>query len=82
MDELLIMLAGMTLGGVAVTLYAVLGYVDTFEDEAAATRAHARGLLRLAVEYAVETGATWIWRDKRDGANAKVCWVNYQQNRK
>ena len=69
MDELLIMLAGIVLGGVAVTLYAVLGYADTFED-GPDNAAHARGLLRLAVEYAVETGATWIWRDKRGDDNA------------
>ena len=71
MDELLIMLAGMSLGGVAVTLYAVLGYVDTFDD-GPDNAAQARNLLRRAVRFAARTGATWIWRDKRDGANATL----------
>jgi hypothetical protein len=39
--------------------------MEAYKDEREATRAQARNLLRLAVRYAVRTGAGWIWRDGR-----------------
>ena len=65
--ELVALLLAIALGLAAVMMHALhSALVEAYKDEAAATRAHARNLLRMAVRFAVETGATWIWRDKRD----------------
>ena len=70
--ELVVFLLAIALGFAPIILHALRSaLMEAYEDEAAATRAQARNLLRLAVRFAVETGATWIWRDKRDGANVK-----------
>ena len=65
--ELIALLLAIALGLATVMMHALhSALVEAYKDEAAATRAQARGLLRLAVRYAVETGAGWIWRDRRD----------------
>ena len=65
--ELVALLLAIALGLAAVMLCALhSALMEAYKDEAAATRAQARGLLRRAGRYAVETGAGWIWRDGRE----------------
>ena len=65
--ELVALLLAIALGLAAMMLYALhSALVEAYKDERSVVDAQARGLLRRAVQFAVETGATWIWRDGRD----------------